>query len=358
AATQAPTGGLTGLVYRSVRGVTRVVGGGLDAALAVLAPLLDRIDTTSDEREAVLAALNGVLGDHLAASGNALAVAMELRRDGLTLPLAAAEIERRLPRPGGKLVFLLHGLCMNDRQWRHHGHDHGEGLAAAGWTPLYLRYNSGRHISENGRDCAALLENVLAVWPVPVTEIVLLGHSMGGLVARSACHYGAQAGHAWLGRVRKMIFLGSPHHGSYLEKGGNWIDLLLGASPYTAAFARLGKVRSAGITDLRQACLRDEDWRGGDRFAPAQPAVLPLPAGVRCYAAAATLAKAAGAPGAGLVGDGLVSLDSALGRHGDAARDLGIPAARQWVGYGMNHLDLLSSTELYARIERWIAAPD
>ena len=57
---------------------------------------------------------------------------------------------------------------------------------------LYLRYNTGRHVSENGRDWRTLLDAARARWPVEVHEIALIGHSMGGLVARSACHYAVE----------------------------------------------------------------------------------------------------------------------------------------------------------------------
>src|SRR4030095_10668393 len=135
-----------------------------------------------------------------------------------------------------------------------------------GFTPLYLHYNSGRHISTNGREFADLMEALVGQWPVPVEELVIMGHSMGGLVTRSACYYSALAGHDWLRRLRKLVFLGTPHHGAPLERGGNWIEILLGVSPSNAPFARLEKIRSAGITDLRYGNLLDEDWEGRDRF--------------------------------------------------------------------------------------------
>ena len=123
----------------------------------------------------------------------------------------------------------------------------------ASWAsqPVYLHYNSGRHVSENGREFAALLEQLVAGWPVPVDELVIVGHSMGGLVARSACHHAEAQGQAWLASLTKLVCLGTPHHGAPLERGGRWVDVLLGLSPYVAPFARLGKARSAGITDLR-----------------------------------------------------------------------------------------------------------
>ena len=360
------TGGLSGLVYKTIRGVTHLVGGSIDALLRVLTPALSVAGDDRDghtlvaprrEREAIVAALNGVLGDYLAGSHNPLATKMTFRRDAQALPMDAVALAGALPEAGRKLLVLTHGLCMGDLQWRRDGHDHGAALALElGFTPVYLHYNSGLHISLNGRELARQLEALLAAWPQPVERLVLLGHSMGGLLSRSALHHAALAGHTWPARLSDLVFLGSPHFGAPLERAGNWVDVLLGATPYTAPFARLGKVRSAGITDLRHGYLVDEDWVGRDRFARVTDRRhhLPLPDGVRCFTAAATLGAQDGDLKDRLLGDGLVPLDSALGRHRDPARTLAFPEERQWVGYGMNHLDLLNRPEEFAQLCTWL----
>ena len=355
-ATQRPARGITGFVYKSIRGVTRLVGGSIDAILGRLVPFFSGA-ASSQEREAVLAALNGVLGDHLQAGANPLAIAMQLRRGGQALELNRAALAAAIPAATGKVLLLVHGLCMNDLQWRRNEHDHGAALAAdAGFTPIYLHYNSGLHISTNGRAFADQIEALLRAWPVHVDELAILAHSMGGLVARSACHYGELARHDWLRHLRMLVFLGTPHHGAALERGGNWVDLLLDASPYTTAFARLGKIRSAGITDLRFGSVVDEDWGQRDRFARSrQPCrVVPLPAHVKCYAIAASIANRRGKLSERLLGDGLVSVASALGEDPSGRRNLALPKRRQWIGYGMNHMDLLDRSEVYARIRRWL----
>jgi pimeloyl-ACP methyl ester carboxylesterase len=339
------TRGVTGLVYRSIRGITRLVGGGIDAALAPFTPLGEGSSSTG--REAGLAALNGVLGDHLAATGNPLAIPMRFRQGG----------EPVVPSSGRRLLVLAHGLCMNDLQWNRKGHDHGAALARAlDLTPVYLHYNSGLHISINGRAFAGLIEDLVEQWPVPVEELVILGHSMGGLVTRSACHYGRAAGHTWLRHLKKIVFLGTPHHGSAVERGGNRVDSILGSSPYTAPLGRLGKIRSAGITDLRHGNLLDEDWEGRDRFEESedlrQP--IPLPDGVQCYAMAAA-AREAGSLKSRLLGDGLVPVNSALGRHEEAGKTLPFPESRQWIASGITHFDLLSRPEAYEKIREWLA---
>lgn len=352
-----PTRAFTAPVYATVRGVTRWVGAGIDRALATLAPLLGD-GAPGPEREALRAVVNGVLGDYLAAQGNPLAIEMELRHGGAPVPLEPAALRAALPDAGGKVLVLVHGSCMNDAQWRRAGHDHGEALARdLGYTPLYLRYNSGLHISSNGRALAALLEQLLAAWPVPVEALALVGHSMGGLVARSACAHAERAGHRWRHALGALVCLGSPHHGAALERAGNWVDVLLGLSRYSAPFARLGQIRSAGVTDLRHGCVRDEDRGGRGRFAygPDPRGPLPLPDGVACYAVAGSLAAA---PAARPPGDGLVAVDSALGRHPRPELTLGFPAAHQLVAFGTGHLDLLSSPTVYAALRAWLGGDD
>ena len=354
------TGGITGLVYKTIRGVTRVVGGSVEALLGLLAPALAPAEanaTPSVEREAVIAALNGVLGDYLAATANPLATAMAFRREGRALTLETGALKASLPTAGPRLLLLLHGLCMNDLQWQREGHDHGAALAReCGYTPVYLHYNSGLHVSINGHALAQQLELLLAAWPVPLERVVLLGHSMGGLLARSAMHSGAQAGQRWPARIDDLVCLGTPHHGAPLERAGNWVDLLLGATSYAAPFARLGKLRSAGITDLRHGNLTDEDWVGRDRFArhADRRQVVPLPEATRCYAMAASIGEKTGDLKDRLLGDGLVPLDSALGRHKNPEHTLDFPEHRQWVGYGMNHLDLLNRPEVFAQLREWL----
>jgi pimeloyl-ACP methyl ester carboxylesterase len=362
--TQKPTKGITGLVYRSIRGVTRLVGGGVDLALANLASLVGE-EPSSRTREAVLAALNGVLGDHLATSGNPLAIPMRFRRGGQALVLRRPSLEKAIPRPTGRILVLIHGLCRSDLQWERDGHDHGAAIASdtafePSYTPVYLHYNSGLHVSTNGRELARLVESLVRAWPVAVEEIAILAHSMGGLIARSALHYAAESKRAWPGKVTKIVFLGTPHDGAPLERGGNWVTVVLDRSPYTTAFSRLGKLRSAGITDLRHGNLLDDDWMGRDRFAASgrvatKRRLVPLPEGVQCFAAAASLARKGGSLRERFLGDGLVQVPSALGHGRTPKGALGIAAKRQWIGYGMNHLDLLDRPEVCDRIRRWLA---
>jgi pimeloyl-ACP methyl ester carboxylesterase len=342
------TNGITGMVYRTIGGVTSMMGSGVDALLGALPTVVEE-GSASPEREAIVSALNGVMGDYLAASGNPLALTMTLRSEGNSLTLEREALHAALPGATGRVLLLIHGLCMNDQQWTHEGHNHGVHLAERlGFTPVYLRYNTGLHIADNGRDLAALLETLVEEWPVPVQELAIIGHSMGGLVARSACvaaDLEANQAPRWRKCLKRMIFLGTPHFGAPLERGGHWVDLLLGATPWSAPFVQLGKIRSGGITDLRHGTLLDAAHH-------------PLPRGVRCHAVAATTSKATDKQGMvqrKLWGDGLVPLDSALGIHADPDRTLKIPLTRQLVVHGTNHLDLLGSKEVAAKLETWLS---
>ena len=347
-----PARALTALVYGHIRGVTGLVGAGLDLLLAQLEPLLGE-SAPGPQREAVLSVLNGVVGDYLAATKNPLAIEMELRTRGQPLPLETTELRRLLPHATGKLLVLVHGSSMSDLGWRRAGHDHGEALARdLGFTPVHVRYNSGLHISTNGRELAEKLEQLVSLWPTEVVEVSFLGHSMGGLVVRSACHVATKEGLRWRTNVRRLLSLGTPHHGSPLERGGNIIEGLLGAVTYSAPLARLAQIRSRGVTDLRFGNVLDEDWADGASRKDDRRAGAPLPEGVDCYAIAGTTAKVMRAK---LPGDGLVPVDSALGRHRQGGLTLRFPEEHQWIALGAGHLELLSSPAVYQRIRTWFA---
>ena len=370
--TPGQTRGLTGLVYTSVRGVTQLLGKGVDTVLTKLQPLLESAEDAAPgtpQREAVLAALNGVMGDRLAASHNPLATPMTLRYQGVALNWQALPA---MPEVTGKVLLLIHGLCMNDLQWHtqrnsHKGEkgrvqDHGESLATAlGYTPVYLRYNSGLHTSQNGHELSARLEQLATHWPRPIEEFTVVAHSMGGLLIRSAVYYAQQEALHWPQHLKHIVFLGTPHHGAPLERAGNWVDVILGSSHYTAPFARIGHLRSAGITDLRYGHVLDTDWQGHDRFhrKPDNRQPVPLPEGVACYTVAATRATQRSTlinrQLEDIVGDGLVPLHSALGQHDDPRRNLAFEKASQWIVYQTNHLALLSNPAVTRQMLRWLS---
>jgi PGAP1-like protein len=362
------TRGITGLVYKSIQSVAQLVGKGTESLLTSLQPilkLLDNIDKEPQEsapREAVLAALNGVMGDRLVESDNPLATPMTLRFKSEVLNWEAMPAKALLT---GKVLVVIHGLCMNDLQWAVQHTDetinHAETLATKlGYTPVYVRYNTGLHTSQNGQTLSNQLELLSALWPMPLEEISVLVHSMGGLVTRSAVHAAQMSKRQWVKKLKNIVFLGTPHHGAPLEKAGNWVDVLLGVTPYSAPFKRLVELRSSGITDLRFGNVLDSDWQDQDRFKvktkQEQDARehLPLPDNVACFTVAATLAAKRSLLADRLVGDGLVPLNSALGVHSVPTRNLAFAKSSQMVVYKTNHMAMLGSAEVGEQLVVWL----
>ncbi len=313
----------------------------MDAGLSPFTALLPEGESTRG-RDALVSIVNGVYGDHLECTDNPLAIEMQFRRGGSRIdPASSAALA---PDATGRVMLIVHGLCLNESHWVREGTSQIDELAVAlGYTPVYLRYNAGRAIADNGRSLAGLLEALLGNWPRAVTELAIVGHSMGGLVARSAVHHAKLAGREWPAVLNRLVFIGTPLHGSPLERGGHRLDYVMELSPYVAPFTRIGKARSAGIMDLRHGNITGDEQ-----------AFIPLPEGVDCYTLAATIGSKRDLVSERLVGDGLVPLDSALGRHRDPARTFAFPAAHQWVGHGMGHMELLHRPEVYAQLRKWL----
>ena len=334
------TSGLTGFVYRSIRGTTKLLGQGFDAGMAPIMALLPET-ASNTTRDAVAAVINGIYGDHLVETDNPIATKMSFRYQGKPLD---PELPDAVPDAKGKVLLFVHGLCLNDEHWTRDGINRGEALAAdLGYTPLYLRYNTGLPIAANGRELAVMLEGLLSNWPHPVSELTIAGHSMGGLVARSACHHGSESDHDWVQHHQRLICIGSPHHGAPLERGGNWVNYAMDLSPYTTPFTRIARKRSAGINDLRHGSITDrlQDF-------------VPLPTGVECYVMAGTLAKKNSRIHERLIGDGLVPVDSALGRSRDPVRTFEIPESHQWLGFETGHMELLGCPQVYTQLRDWL----
>ena len=360
-------GGITALAYGSVKGITRLAGGAVNAVIGKSAPWISQrfgTPVSSPERETMLSAINGVLGDQLLTTANPLAISMSLRCDGRPLLLEKAALRQRFPEATGKVLVMVHGLCMHDLQWsmggkNESGYSHADVLAKKlGYTPVYLHYNTGLHTSINGQQFDVLLEQLVRAWPLPVEDLTLLTHSMGGLVSRSACHAGEQSGRVWRSMLKNIVFLGTPHHGAPLERVGNWIDRALGSNWVTRPFAAIGQIRSSGITDLRYGHVLESSWQGKERFerSPDSRVPLPLPSGVNCFTVAATMSSEARPLKDALTGDGLVSLRSALGQHDEAPQSLNFLPENQWTAHGVNHLALLSRPEVGTQVLKWLAA--
>ncbi len=335
------------------------MGSGLHTLLARLppAPPLQHIPDTPG-RAALLATLNGVMGDKLVESHNALATPMTLRYLGN--PLNWQSLPAQLP-PRGRVLLMVHGLCMNDLQWQTRHQDapvnHGKMLAKAlGYVPIYVRYNSGLSIVQNGQSLARQLEQLATHWPGGLGEISVLAYSMGGLVIRSACHNADMAALTWPAHLKNLLFLGTPHHGAPFESVGHWLERLLPVTAYSKPFVRLAQLRSAGIKDLRHGKVMDSSPALSP---PPSPLIdprtpLPLPGGVRCFAIAATTAAKRSLLADQLIGDGLVPLRSALGLHDEARHQLAFLPAHTMIAYRTSHMALLGSPQVARQLLHWL----
>lgn len=307
----------------------------------------------------VLSALNGAFGDALVRGSNPLALRMTVRRKSQDVEITRAGLRRAYPNAKPRIAVFVHGLCETDEAWklgagRHVPYGHRMEIEL-GYTPVYLRYNTGRHISENGRELATLLEGLVAAWPVPVHEMTLIGHSMGGLVGRSACHYGADS--ACVAKVRHVFTLGTPHRGAPLEQAASAASAALARLPETRPLAKALNLRSSGIKDLRHGYLVDECWmdQDCDAFLRDTSQEIPFLPTARHYFICATLTREADAPAARIIGDLLVLQPSAWAHEGRGKR-MRFPIEHYYHLGGANHFDLLNHPAIFDQMRRCLAS--
>ncbi|MEZ5185736.1 MAG: hypothetical protein R2720_08325 [Candidatus Nanopelagicales bacterium] len=283
--------------------------------------------------------VNGFHGDLIAEEHPQLSIPMSLRVDGRD-----ADVATDFPSATAHIVVFLHGLAEDERAWRLGGREsYGERLRDKGLTPVFVRFNTGLHVSDNGRQLSGLLDDLVARWPVPVETISLVGHSMGGLVARSACHVGG----TWTSLVRCVVTLGTPHQGAPLEKAVHVMDWVMRKIPEIEPIGRILANRSVGIKDLRFGSLVEEDWRGRDidAFLEDRCAEVPFLPHVTYFWVAATLTRDTQHPFGRLMGDGMVRYPSASAVTGEGL----------CIG-GVNHLDLLNDDAVAEALSEWLTS--
>ncbi len=350
---------ISGAVYSALRGSARALGSAAERALRATGTAGREI-SAAPGGAALVGAINGLIGDQLERQASELHQPMAIRVGGRVVAPERGALAEAFPATSARIVVFLHGLMETEFAWslgeRRSGHTYGSRLSRdLGCTPVYVRYNTGRHVSENGRELSELLEEVVAAWPVEVDEVALVGHSMGGLVARSACYQAKQGDAEWVERVRHVVSLGTPHMGAPLAQGVHYAAAAFHALPETRALGALLRRRSAGIRDLRQGSLVDQDWRGRDpdalRAAACQEVPL-LDGATHCFVTA-TLTRAERHPVARLLGDTLVLVPSASGR----SRTRRIPFDSEYGAHvgGTNHLALLNHPRVYERLRAWLA---
>ncbi|MCW2692150.1 MAG: hypothetical protein JWM67_754 [Mycobacterium sp.] len=369
--------GIAGGVYAAVRGGVTAAG---FAARAYAALRPEPLEVGTGRRGGhVWGALAGAFGDHLDSHHPGLAPEMAVRIDGRDVPATPEALRAAFPDAAGHVVVFLHGLCETEDAWGFHagitwgdpGETYGRQLARAGdWTPVYVRYNTGLHVSENGRRLGALLHQLVTAWPVPVQRVALVGHSMGGLVSRSAVHQASE--HAteqerawtagpldepvdWTWFVSDVVTLGTPHLGARLEAAALTGAHYLHALPETRPLARALRARSVGIKDLGHGHLVDEDWQAKDLDALRacdRCTEVPFPSHIRHRAVAATITRDPAHPLGRVLGDLLVHVESAHGT-GPARR---IPFETDdchHVG-GAHHFDLLNNRQVSVLLQNWL----
>ena len=359
--------GIASAAYGSVRSSLRLAARGarvlpVDASRSALDG-----EPPSDRALAAQAAINGFLGDRLAQEGDSLAWDMTLVHDRQPLAADRTALAAALPDASSRVAVFVHGLAGSERVWwsppghkASAGPSYGDRLAdELGVTPLYVRYNSGLHISDNGAHLSDLLDRVVANWPASEPELILVGHSMGGLVARSACVQASrqEPPPAWVGRVRHVVSLGSPYQGASLERVVNRATRLMGRVGEAKAVADVLDLRSDGVRDLRFGYILEDEWRDAD---PAAIRRTPLDRAPNLEGASHRFVSGSLRPGRRhpanrVLGDLLVTRASATGParrpggHGVEGTDVAHFA-------GVDHLALCNDPAVYARLRTWAGA--
>lgn len=345
-------------------------------------------------RDQLLAVVNGLVGDYLVHSQNALAITADFFIDGAPLPRSRAAFAARDPQPSSRVVVLVHGLMGTERNWQPPRHrsaargvsadtvsnattepasdaapansaaaditnelavpDFGARLAVDhGFEPFYVRYNSGQAIPDSGVQLAALLQQLSECYPVAITELLLVGHSMGGLVIRAACHQAAMQQAPWLRLPMRAVYIGTPHRGAPFERIGRVTTNLLRAinDPVTRLLASIAGLRSAGIQDLGDADVRHEDRaRRQPQLSLRDPRhPVPLLATMQHLLIAGAISDKAWLTA--LFGDSIVPLAS-------ARNDGGIDPHNVVTIEGIAHVQMLHDPRVYTALSKWlIAAP-
>jgi pimeloyl-ACP methyl ester carboxylesterase len=338
-------------------------------------------------RDDAIAIVNGLFGDSLEGRDSRFATPMALRAAGIVLPLTRTRLRDRLkqrirhpfrtppPRsidealtaagiePGPRICILVHGLMSTESIWRYPDHptaNYGTRLAVEhGVTNLTLRYNTGRSIPTNGREFAEILNRLVQIWPTRIEELNLIGHSMGGLVIRSACYYGRDLrplrrrvpvvltrARGWTTLVRRVVLIGVPNTGAGLEAFVNSLSASLSTMPVpgTRVVANGLERRSAGIKDLRFGTIRD-DLDGTDIGQDTYHLV-----DAEYLIVAGSITADPEHPLARRIGDALVTSSSAFGVDDDIEL---FPGATIGIFPKVTHNALAHNVDVYAAITAW-----
>lgn len=369
-------------VSKRAFGATRIVGGRLPESLhdAVVTSIygalsgLFRVSSGSVRRlsakgvgrpveetrfgRTVVAAVNGLIGDELRMVDDPQAITMAVRANGGDIPVSPWPIGETFRGASSHIAIFLHGLCENDEAWKLGDKDGGSVYARrlkaeTDATPVFIRYNTGLRVSENGKHLDLLIRQLIDSWPVPVTRITLVGHSMGGLVVRAATNYATSSGQTWQQMVRDVVCLGTPHAGAALEKVAHMGSRVLHFFPETRPFSAILNTRSAGILDLRHGYITQEEWEGQDLtrlWGLDRIAAAPLPH-AEYHFVIATLGASKRHPLSAVLGDVLVHFSSAsgIGRRGAI-----VEGARLEYLPSTHHFALLNNPQIADWLVQWV----
>jgi len=308
--------------------------------------------------------LNGVLGDYLENQHNPLAIEMAFYHQNQALVLDKT-LSQQMNQPlSNKVIVLVHGLTNLETVWdipseqnESQDDNYGQRLKNEfGFTPFYLRYNTGLGVFENGKKLDELLEELILAYPIEVEDIVLIGFSMGGLLLRCAQKIAVEKkGSAWLDKLHDCFYIGTPHEGSPLEKFGHLTSSLVRRVPkdYINHWADWIDLRSEGIKDLRAGLLHlksvdaDSNSLGEESYEKS----------VQCgsfyqyahhYFVSGTLLEKEDSWLNKMMGDSLVKTTSANPRAA--------PENSQYAHFdGMPHIPLAHSNKVYLQLKKWIS---
>lgn len=376
------------------QGIYQIVGQSGRVAPIAAAEIYARMNASDDvlhtsAGRAVLPAVSGIWGDSIAADHPELAIEMAVRIDGHDVNMTAPNVAEAFPRASQDLLIFIHGLTDSELTWWRSSQDtaatapdsrddrsdavseigpvdeiesapmlsYGDRLGEDfGYSPVYVRYNTGLRVSDNGQRLSDLLAKLVDLWPTNVRTIQLVGHSMGGLVSRSACHVGDQAREPWVLAVTSVVTIGTPHHGSPLEKSVHVADWLLSKTPETDPLAQVLRGRSAGVKDLRYGAVVEQDWRGHDpdEFLKDRGTEVPFLDHANYYFIAATITSDPEHPAGRLLGDGLVRYPSASGEATEGRVTFDMDHGTR-LG-GINHLSLVNHPDVYSQLKEWLSS--
>ena len=348
--------GGTTVSHRAHDGIAAVAYGGVGLGLKAAARGLrvaDRLGVggsleASPRGRFVVSAVNGLIGDRLVAEDSPLAIAMGVRAGGRDVPVDRDALRGAFPDATDALVVFVHGLCETEQYWDRRsrprpadgssGPSYGARLAVdEGWSPVFVRANTGLSVAESGVVLSALLTRLVDAWPHDVRRIALVGHSMGGLIVRAACAVSTTDDRDWTPKVTDVVLLGAPHLGSPVERTIARGVRVFHRVPELSPFARIFEQRSVGVLDLHDG--------PGDEIAHVPHA--------RYHLVAATLTRSPRHPLAATVGDLLVPYRSAAGLLPNGEEIF--PGADVLHVPGADHFDLLNHDDVYAALRAWLA---